>query len=147
MRDELTISQKQIENLIYTVRNVQVMLDFDLAEIYQVETRALNQAVNRNVERFPDDFMFQLTQPEWENLKSHFVISSQHGGRRTLPFAFTEQGVSGLSGVLKTKTASRIHVAIMRKFCAIDLRKEWTTFSKMKNEPVESMMNEIKEMI
>ena len=98
-----SISQKEIESCIYHVRGVQVMLDYDLANIYQVETRALNQAVKRNIERFPADFMFQLDQSEWENLKSHFVISTQHGGRRTVPFAFTEQGVSGLSGVLKSE--------------------------------------------
>lgn len=116
MSKELIASQKEIENRIFHVRGVQVMLDNDLAEIYQVETRTLNQAVKRNIERFPDDFMFKLTQSEWENLKSHFVISNQHGGRRTTPYAFTEQGVSGLSGVLKSKTAAKMHVAIMRAF-------------------------------
>ena len=116
MSKELIPSQKEIENRIFHVRGVQVMLDNDLAEIYQVETRTLNQAVKRNIERFPDDFMFKLTQSEWENLKSHFVISNQHGGRRTTPYAFTEQGVSGLSGVLKSKTAAKMHVAIMRAF-------------------------------
>lgn len=116
MSKDLIISQKEIENRIFLVRGVQVMLDNDLANIYQVETRALNQAIKRNIERFPNDFMFQLTQSEWENLKSHFVTSSQHGGRRTLPFAFTEQGVAGLSGVLKSETAVKMHVAIMRAF-------------------------------
>ena len=116
MSKDLIISQKEIENRIFLVRGVQVMLDNDLAKIYQVETRALNQAIKRNIERFPNDFMFQLTQSEWENLKSHFVTSSQHGGRRTLPFAFTEQGVAGLSGVLKSETAVKMHVAIMRTF-------------------------------
>ncbi len=116
MSKDLIISQKEIENRIFLVRGVQVMLDNDLAKIYQVETRALNQAIKRNIERFPNDFMFQLTQSEWENLKSHFVTSSQHGGRRTLPFAFTEQGVAGLSGVLKSETAVKMHVAIMRAF-------------------------------
>lgn len=116
MSKDLIISQKEIENRIFLVRGVQVMLDNDLAKIYQVETRALNQAIKRNIERFPNDFMFQLTQSEWENLKSHFVTSSQHGGRRTLPFAFTEQGVAGLSGVLKSETVVKMHVAIMRAF-------------------------------
>ncbi len=73
MSKDLIISQKEIENRIFLVRGVQVMLDNDLAKIYQVETRALNQAIKRNIERFPNDFMFQLTQSEWENLKSHFV--------------------------------------------------------------------------
>ena len=116
-----SISQKEIESCIYHVRGVQVMLDYDLANIYQVETRALNQAVKRNIERFPADFMFQLDQSEWENLKSHFVISTQHGGRRTVPFAFTEQGVSGLSGVLKSEIAAKMHVTIMRIF--VQMRK------------------------
>ena len=72
---------------------MQVMLDFDLAELYQIETRVLNQAVKRNIKRFPSDFMFQLTKEEWDNLKSQFVTSSW-GGTRKLPFAFTEQGVA-----------------------------------------------------
>ena len=121
MSKELTLSQKEIENRIYTIRGVQVMLDSDLAEMYQVQTRALNQAVKRNIERFPDDFMFQLTQEEWENLKSHNVTSSEHGGRRKLPFVFTEQGVSGLSGVLKSEIAAKIHVSIIRAF--VQMRK------------------------
>lgn len=121
MDDKAIISQKEIENRIFYIRGVQVMLDNDLAEIYRVETRALNQAVKRNIERFPEDFMFQLTEIEWENLKSQNVMSSEHGGRRTLPFAFTEQGVSGLSGVLKSETAARMHVAIMRTF--VQMRK------------------------
>ena len=85
MKDEL----QRIKSLIYEVRGRQVMLDEDLAEIYQVETRVLNQAVKRNIDRFPVEFMFQLTKEEYENLKSQFVISSW-GGRRKLPFAFTE---------------------------------------------------------
>jgi hypothetical protein len=101
MVDKLVISQKQIENRIFTVRGVQVILDSDIAEMYQVETRILNQAVKRNIERFPNDFMFQLNEDEWENLKSQiatlkiedlisqFVISSSHGGRRKLPNVFT----------------------------------------------------------
>lgn len=93
MANELILSQKEIENRIFTIRGVQVMLDTDLAIIYNVETRVLNQAVKRNIERFPDDFMFQLTEDEWKNLKSQFVMSSEHGGRRTRPYAFTEQGV------------------------------------------------------
>lgn len=121
MKNDIILSQKEIENRIFNIRDVQVMLDNDLAEMYRVETRVLNQAVKRNVERFPDDFMFQLTEEEWKNLKSQNVMSSEHGGRRTLPFAFTEQGVSGLSGVLKSETAAKMHVAIMRTF--VQMRK------------------------
>ena len=76
MANELILSQKEIENRIFTIRGVQVMLDTDLAIIYNVETRVLNQAVKRNIERFPDDFVFQLTEDEWKNLKSQFVMSS-----------------------------------------------------------------------
>jgi hypothetical protein len=88
--------------------------------MYEVETRALNQAVSRNRERFPDDFMFQLTSEEWENLKSQNVTSSW-GGRRKLPYVFTEQGISSLSGVLKSETAVKVNIAIMRAF--VQMRK------------------------
>lgn len=127
MKNEIILSQKEIENRIFHIRGVQVMLDNDLAEMYQVETRVLNQAVKRNIERFPEDFMFQLTEIEWNNLKSQNVMSSEHGGRRTRPFAFTEQGVSGLSGVLKSQTAAKMHVAIMRTF--VQMRKIIVTHS------------------
>ncbi|MDE6877575.1 MAG: ORF6N domain-containing protein, partial [Odoribacter sp.] len=88
-----------IQSKIYEIRGQRVMLDRDLAELYQVETRVLNQAVKRNIERFPEDFMFQLTEEEWQILKSQIVISSW-GGIRKLPYAFTEQGVAMLSSVL-----------------------------------------------
>lgn len=114
------IRTDSIQNRIYTIRGVQVMLDSDLAQMYEVETRALNQAVSRNRERFPDDFMFQLTSEEWENLKSQNVISSW-GGRRKLPYVFTEQGISSLSGVLKSETAVKVNIAIMRAF--VQMRK------------------------
>ena len=95
---------------IYTLRGKRIMLDEDLAALYQVETRVLNQAVQRNSERFPADFLFQLTKEEYENLKSQFVISSlpQHGGRRKMPYAFTENGVYMLSAVLKSKSECRV---------------------------------------
>jgi len=91
------------------------MLDSDLAELYGVETKVLNQAVKRNAGRFPEDFMFQLTKVELENLKSQIVTSSW-GGARKLPFAFTEQGVSMPSGVLNSETAIRVHIQIIRVF-------------------------------
>jgi len=134
MNKESVISQTQIENRIFTIRGIQVMLDSDLAEMYDVETRVLNQAVKRNLERFPSDFMFQITESEWEILRSHFVIlrfeeplrsqnvilESTHGKhRKFLPFVFTEHGVAGLSGVLKSETAAKVHVAIMRAFVAM----------------------------
>jgi len=111
------IKQHEIQGKIYLIRGKQVMLDRDLAELYQVETRALNQAVKRNINRFPNDFMFQLTNEEVENLKSQFVISSfSHGGLRNSPFVFTEQGVSMLASVLKSKIAVSVSIQIIRIF-------------------------------
>lgn len=107
-----------IQSKIYDLRGQKIMLDFDLAEMYQVETRVLNQAVKRNIKRFPSDFMFQLTRDEWEILKSQFVISSW-GGTRKLPFAFTEQGLAMLSGVLNSDIAIQVNINIMRAFVAV----------------------------
>ena len=104
-----------INNKIYVIRNQKVMLDFDLAFLYQIETKVLKQSVRRNIERFPEDFMFELTKDEFDNLRSQFVTSS-YGGTRYMPFAFTEQGVAMLSSVLKSKTAIEINIAIMRTF-------------------------------
>lgn len=93
------------------------MLDSDLAQLYEVETRILNQSVKRQIKRFPKDFMFQLSEQEWEILKSQIVISSSdHGGRRKLPFVFTENGVAMLSGVLNSDKAISVNIAIMRTF-------------------------------
>ena len=94
---------------------MKVVLDKDLAELYDVETRSLIQAVKRNLDRFPEDFMFNLNEKEFENLRSQFVISSW-GGRRHLPYAFTEQGVSMLSSVLNSKRAIQVNIQIMRIF-------------------------------
>jgi hypothetical protein len=107
---------ERIERMIHFVRGERVMLDVDLAELYGVTTGALNQAVRRNADRFPDDFMFQLSKQELENLRSQFVISSSYGGRRYLPYAFTEQGVAMLSSVLRSDRAVQVNVEIMRTF-------------------------------
>lgn len=104
-----------IKSLIYEIRGQKIMLDRDLADIYQVETRVLNQAVKRNIKRFPSDFMFQLTEDEFKNLKSQFVTSSW-GGVRKLPNAFTEQGVAMLSGLLNSDIAIEANIRIMRAF-------------------------------
>lgn len=108
------------------VRGQRVMLDFDLAELYQVETRTLKQAVRRNIERFPSDFMFEITESEYNYLKnsmtSQIVISNERGGRRYMPFAFTEQGVAMLSSVLRSETAIQVNIAIMRAFVAMRSR-------------------------
>lgn len=109
-----------IVSKIIIIRSEKVLLDSDLAELYAVETRVLMQAVSRNLNRFPDDFMFQLNEREFENLKSHFVTSSW-GGRRKLPYVFTEQGVAMLSSVLRSKRAVEVNIAIMRTF--VKMRK------------------------
>jgi len=112
---ELIASVEQIESQIFLIRGQKVMLSVHLAELYEVEPRALIQAVKRNIERFPEDFMFQLSTEEFANLKSQFVISSW-GGVRTAPYAFTEQGVSMLSSVLRSGRAIQVNIAIMRTF-------------------------------
>jgi len=113
MAKSITLSDEVIISKIYLVREHKVMLDGDLAELYQVETRRLNEQVKRNVARFPEDFMFQLTEKEWENLKSQNATSSW-GGRRKKPYAFTEHGVLMLSSVLNSERAIQVNVQIMR---------------------------------
>lgn len=128
----LVVNTDKIKSKIYTLRGMQVMFDADLAELYNVETKQINRAVKRNSERFPGDFMFQISQKEFDTLKSQIVTSSgeslrfqfgtsrlEHGGRRYLPYAFTEQGVAMLSGVLKSNTAVRVSIQIMSAFVAM----------------------------
>jgi len=121
MRDELMLSQKQIESRIFNIRGIPIMLDSDLAEMYDTETKYITRAVKRNPNRFPNDFAFQLSNEEWTNLKFQIGTSSSHGGRRTPPFVFTEQGVAMLSSVLQTEIALKVSVQIMRAF--IQMRK------------------------
>ena len=109
------IKVERIEGMIFLIRGDKVLLDKDLAELYGVETRVLVQAVKRNIERFPEDFMFQLNQEEFSGLRSQIVISSR-GGRRTMPYAFTEQGVAMLSSVLRSKQAVLVNIEIIRIF-------------------------------
>ena len=116
MAKKSIIPMESIQRSILLIRSEKVMLDADLARLYAVETRVLVQAVRRNIERFPDDFMFQLTKEEFDHLRSQFVISSQWGGRRYPPYAFTEQGVAMLSSVLRSKRAVLVNVQIMRTF-------------------------------
>ena len=122
------IPVSRIENAIFMIRDEKVMLDQYLAEMYGVETRALVQAVKRNIDRFPDDFMFQLNKEEFKNLKSQIVTSSW-GGRRTAPYAFTEQGVAMLSSVLKSKRAVLVNIEIMRTF--VKLRRILATHDEL----------------
>jgi hypothetical protein len=107
---------ERIENSIFLIRSQKVMLSMHLAVLYGVEARALIQAVKRNMERLPRDFMFQLTSAEWNDLKSQIVISSWGGLRRAAPYAFTEQGVAMLSSVLRSKRAVRVNIEIMLAF-------------------------------
>lgn len=111
------IPDELLMNKIYLIREQKVMLDRDLAELYGVETKVFNQAIKRNIERFPKDFMFRLTKKEWESLRSQFVTSNVgRGGIRYLPLAFTEQGVTMLSSVLNSETAIRVNIRIIRIF-------------------------------
>lgn len=110
----------QIQNKIYEIRGQKVMLDFDLAKMYNVETRVLNQAVKRNIDRFPEDFMFQLDEKEWYNMSSQFVMTSKSKRPKSaLPLVFTEHGVTMLSSILRSKTAIQINIQIVRAFVAI----------------------------
>jgi hypothetical protein len=128
----IALREEHLRSLIYRVRGMEVMLDSDLAWLYGVETRVFNQAVKRNIERFPDSFRFLLTQEEYDSLKSQFVTlnadadlrsqfvtSSDHGGRRYLPYAFTEQGVAMLSAVLRSETAIQTSIHIINAFVAM----------------------------
>jgi phage regulator Rha-like protein len=107
---------EKIQTKIYEIRSQKVMLDFDLAELYETETKYLKRAVKSNIKRFPPDFMFQLNNPEWETLRCNFSTSNSRGGTRYLPFAFTEQGVAMLSGILNSEKAIEVNIAIMRAF-------------------------------
>ncbi len=117
------IRYPHIEDRIYTIRGIQVMIDRDLAEIYQVETRVLNQAVRRNIERFPESFRFQLNEKEFEFLRSQIVTLKTGRGKHSKynPYAFTEQGVAMLSSVLRSKVAVEVSIQIMQAF--VNMRK------------------------
>ena len=135
-----------IQNKIYEIRGQRVMLDRDLAELYQVTTGALNQAVKRNAERFPSDFMFQLTDQETEDWKSQIVITNSITmGLRRNPYAFTEQGVSMLSAVLKSPIAIQTSIAIMRAFVAI--RQFITALPGDRIGQIEAQIKELKDYI
>ncbi|MBI5100352.1 MAG: ORF6N domain-containing protein [Nitrospirae bacterium] len=116
---EIIVQKEVIEGKIYMIRGHKVMLSTDLAELYEVQPKVLMQAVKRNIERFPADFMFMLSNQEVINLKSQFVTSSWGGIRRANPYAFTEQGVSMLSSVLRSKRAVQVNIEIMRTFTKI----------------------------
>ncbi|MBF6645436.1 ORF6N domain-containing protein [Chryseobacterium indologenes] len=126
MENKPTISQMEIKNLIYTIRGKQVMLDSSLASLYQVETKNLNKAVKRNIDRFPASFCFQLTEEEVENLRFQIGTSSlSYGGRRYLPYVFTEQGVAMASAILRSDIAVKVSVEIMEAF--VEMRRMLTS--------------------
>jgi hypothetical protein len=149
-----TITSSEIRNLIYNIRGKAVMLDSDLAELYQVPTKVLNQAVRRNMDRFPDDFMFQLTTGEYKNLRSQIVTSS-YGGRRYLPLVFTEQGVAMLSSVLRSDVAIKANIGIMRAFVQVkrlgmtilDIRRKLDGMEKKYDHQFRAVFDAIRQLL
>ena len=147
----------EIVEKIYIIRSQKVMMDKDLAEMYGVEAKRLNEAVRRNASRFPNDFMYQLTKTEWENLKTQFATSSW-GGIRKLPFAFTEQGVAMLSSVLRSERAIQVNIQIIRvytkmKQLLLDNKELWTKIEKIeqallkKDEEVKAIFKLLKNLL
>jgi len=121
---------ERIEGKIFLIRKQKVMLDSDIAELYGSETKVLNKAVSRNKDRFPEDFMFQLSNEEWDSLRFHSGTSKKgRGGRRYLPYAFTEQGIAMLSTVLNSKRAIQVNIQIMRAF--VKLREILSTHKEL----------------
>lgn len=143
---DVEITENTIKNLICVVRGQQVMLDSDLAMLYQVETGALNRAVKRNINRFPEDFRFQLTESEYESLRCQFGISKEvgvgKGGRRYLPYVFTEQGIAMLSAVLRSEIAVKVSVRIMKTFVEMRRYLAHETFLLEKVNKLENMQIE-----
>ncbi|MBP6504215.1 MAG: ORF6N domain-containing protein [Rhodoferax sp.] len=147
--------QQSLAQLVHLVRGEKVLLDADLSMLYGVETGALNRAVKRNVDRFPADFMFQLSAPEWESLRCQIGISSAHGGRRGTPYAFTEQGVAMLSSVLHSQRAVQVNIAIMRTFVQLrrlmdsnrDLARRIDALESRYDEQFSAVFDAIKQLI
>jgi len=149
------ISVERLEKSIYFIRGEKVMLDEDLARLYQVRTGALVQAVKRNRQRFPEDFMFQLTTEEYSILRSQIVTSSGRTGRRALPFAFTEHGISMLSSVLNSERAVEVNIAIIRTFVRMrqmiagskDLAQKLAELERRYDAQFKVVFNSIRELI
>ena len=114
--NKTVIPEERIENLIFLIRGEKVMLDSDLANLYEVTTKRLNESIKRNIKRFPEDFMFQLNENEHKSLRSQIATSNRRGGRRSLPYVFTENGVAMLSSVLNSERAILVNIEIMRAF-------------------------------
>lgn len=138
----LVIPVERIQQCIYMIRKQKVILDSDLALLYGVETKALVRAVKRNIDRFPDDFMFQLTKSEFDNFLRCQNGTSSWGGRRYLPYAFTEQGVAMLSSVLRSKRAVQVNIAIMRTFVKLRRILEDNALLRRKIESMERKYDE-----
>ena len=134
-----------IQEKIYELRGQKIMLDFDLAQLYSVETRVMNQAVKRNMDRFPKDFMFQLTAREWRTMSSQFVMTPAYKRpKKALPFAFTEHGVTMMANVLKSKKAIKMSIAIVRAFISL---KQVAMQHKDLAERLEELRKELHERI
>lgn len=143
MNENLILREENIASIIYMIRGEKVMLDVDLAELYGVETKILKQAVRRNLNRFPSDFLFELTKEEDALLRSQIIASNiGRGGARYLPFAFTEQGVAMLSGILNSERAISVNIAIMRTF--VQMRKLMFSNAELSQRvgDLERLMNE-----
>jgi hypothetical protein len=155
MPDPSLVPTERIERAILALRGHKVMLDADLAAMYGVETKVLVRAVKRNKERFPSDFMFQLSHDEFESLRFHFGTSSSWGGRRYLPYAFTEQGVAMLSSVLRSRRAARVNIEIMRAFVRLrrmlqanaDLARKLATLEKKYDAQFKVVFDAIRELM
>jgi len=150
-------SESEIINRIYIIRGQKIMLDKDLAEMYDAEVKVLNQSVKRNISRFPEDFMFQLTNEEWKSLKSQ-IVTSNRGGIRKLPYAFTEQGVAMLSSVLRSERAIQVNIQIIRVYTKMkqilfDNKELWLKIEKIeqslikKDEEVKAIFKILKKLL
>lgn len=145
-----------IHNKIYEIRGHKVMLDYEIAEMYEVETKRINEQVKRNIERFPEDFMFQLTENEWEMMRSQIMTTSdsnwsqiatsskKHRGKSYLPFAFTEHGVTMLASVLRSEKAVKVSIAVVRAFITL---KQYIADRKNISKQINSIKDELSERI
>jgi hypothetical protein len=155
MTEKSIVPVERIERTILVLRGHKVLLDVDLAAMYGVEAKALNQAVKRNLDRFPEDFMFQLTEEETEILRSQIVTSRSWGGRRYLPYAFTEQGVAMLSSVLHSPRAVQVNIEIMRAFVRLrqmlqqntELARKLATLEKKYDAQFKVVFDAIRELM
>lgn len=137
----MAIPDEIIMNKIYFIRGYKVMLDYDLAKLYQVETKHLKRQVRRNIERFPEDFMFELTEKEYNSLRSQFGTLKRGEHTKFLPFAFTEQGVAMLSSVLNSTTAIKVNIQIMRIFTRIRQMLTDNTELRLEIEKIKMKLN------